>query len=70
MTTGAIRNQFLLHELPVMIILVAIGAFVMFYRGVDIGSMACCTRHTQVFIFQLEICFGMIEIIVALNDEK
>ena len=70
MTTGAIRNQFLLHELPVMIILVTVGAFVMLHRGIDIGIVAGSAGNSDVFVFQFEVRFGMVKIVSALYDVK
>ena len=69
-TIRAIYYQPLTHELPVVIILMAIGTPVVLQRGIDIDSMAGGARNIDVLVFQLEIRFGMIEIVIAPNDEK
>ena len=48
----------------------AIGTPVVLQRGIDIDSMAGGARNIDVLVFQLEIRFGMIEIVIAPNDEK
>jgi hypothetical protein len=69
-TIWAILYLSIQHKLPVMVILVAIGALVVLYWFIDIRGMAGCTGHTVVLIFQFEIRLGMIKAAVRFQDVK